>query len=608
MSLDASVAKEKSAVQSVSDQTVDNNSTQDVQLTAAGGAGLKLPLKPRHLQMIAIGGVIGTGLFLGTAGDLKNGGPGGLLMGYCIMASLLYAVMVALGEMVSQFPIPGGQFALAGRFVSPELGFAMGWLYWYNYIVVLPAELICSNAMWVGLMLMVVWAVNWGGTRVFGEMEFWFCTIKVITIVGLIIVGVVITAGGGPNHQAIGFRFWNETGCFVQYSDIPGAKGRFLSFFSVMISAAFAFIGTEITAIAAAETANPRRTVPGAIKSVWIRLVLFYLCSAFIIGLLVSRTDPSLDLASTAAKSPFVIAIQNAGISVLPSIINAALLTSAWSAGCADLYVSSRTLYGLYTRGAAPRFLGKLRKDGLPWACVLVCSAFSLLSFMAAASNGAGTAFGYFANMTAICGMISWACICWTSIRWHQAIKVQGIERNTFAYQAPLQPYLSYYGLFVCLLVIVFGGFTSFIHTFKTSSFITTYFPIPLFAILFLGYKFYHKTGLVPLASIDSVTGCSIDMPEEEFKTHTHTAHVTTEDSTRLLDSMIDQLSPFSYFPVLILLSYSASHLGRGRCCFLDTLPPHEQRANSSSSPSTGHQIKDVVNSLIISKNHSRQE
>ena len=363
-------------------------------------------------------GVIGTGLFLGTAGDLENGGAAGLLIGYCVMASLLYSVMVALGEMISQFPIPGGQFALAGRFVSPELGFAMGWLYWYNYIVVLPAELsaaavlisywtpagaadstctsgICSNAMWVGLMLIVVWAINWGGTRIFGEMEFWFCTIKDITIIGLIIVGVIITAGGGPNHHAIGFRYWNETGGFMQYAGIPGARGRFLSFFSVLISAVFTFIGTEITAIAAAETANPRRTVPRAIKSVWIRLVLFYLCSAFIIGLLVSPTDPSLNLSSTAAKSPFVIAIENAGISMLPSIINAALLTSAWSAGCADLYVSSRTLYGLFTRGAAPKFLGKLRKDGLPWVCVLVCAVFSLLSFMAATTNGAGTAFGY---------------------------------------------------------------------------------------------------------------------------------------------------------------------------------------------------------------------
>lgn len=392
--------------------------------------------------------------------------------------------MVALGEMVSQFPLPGGQFALAGRFVSPELGFAMGWLYWYNYIIVLPAEIsaaavlisywtpagqvdstcttgICSNAMWVGLMLIVVLAINFGGTRVFGEMEFWFCSIKVLTIIGLIITGIVITSGGGPNGETIGFRFWNETGGFVQYAGIEGAKGRFLGFFSVLISAAFAFIGTEITAIAAAETANPRRNVPRAIKSVWIRLVLFYLCSAFLIGLLVSPSDPDLNLSSTAAKSPFVIAIKNAGISVLPSIINAALLTSAWSAGCADLFVSSRTLYGLCSRGHAPKFLLKTRKDGLPWVCVVICAAFSLLSFMAAAKGSAGTAFGYcksnhfcksrtrtnprlVANMTAICGMISWCGILWTSVRWHKGLKAQGIDRSTLAYRAPLQPYLSY--------------------------------------------------------------------------------------------------------------------------------------------------------------------
>ncbi|KAF4633767.1 hypothetical protein G7Y89_g4355 [Cudoniella acicularis] len=481
---------------------------------------LKRPLKPRHIQMIAIGGVIGTGLFLGTAGDLENGGPAGLLIGYCIMASLLYSVMVALGEMVSQFPIAGGQFALAGRFVAPELGFAMGWLYWYNYIIVLPAEIsaaavlisywtpagqvdstcttgICNNAMWIGLMLIVVWAINFGGTRVFGEMEFWFCSIKVITILGLIITGVVITAGGGPNHESIGFRFWNETGGFVQYGGIAGVKGRFLGFFSVLISAAFAFIGTEITAIAAAETANPRRSVPRAIKSVWIRLVLFYLCSAFLIGMLVSPTDPSLNLSSTAAKSPFVIAIKNAGLSVLPSIINAALLTSAWSAGCADLFVSSRALYGLAARGQAPNFLRKTRKDDLPWLCVLVGVAFSLLSFMAASKGKAGTAFGYFSNMTAICGMISWTGILWTSIRWHKGLKAQGIDRNTLPYRAPFQPYLSYYGISVAVMVTIFGGFTSFIHKFDASSFITTYFPIPFFAVLFFGYKLWNKSKIV---------------------------------------------------------------------------------------------------------------
>ncbi|KAJ5150906.1 Amino acid/polyamine transporter I [Penicillium canariense] len=491
--------------------------------------------------MIAIGGVIGTGLFLGTGTDLQHGGPAGLLLGYCIMASLLYSVMVALGEMASQFPIPGGQFALASRFNSPELGFAMGILFWYNYIVVLPAEIsaaavlitywtpagqadstcttgICNNAMWVGLMLIVVFLINYAGTRIFGEIEFWFCSIKqVLTIIGMIIAGVIISAGGGPNHEAIGFKFWNETGGFVQYEGIGGAKGRFLGFFSVLINAAFAFIGSEITAIAAAETSNPQKNVPRAIKSVWIRLVLFYLCSAFLIGLLVSPSDPSLSLSSTAAKSPFVIAFENAGISVLPSIINAALLTSAWSAGIADLFVSTRALFGLACRGHAPKIFLKTRKDGFPWVCFLFSGAFAFLSFMAAASGEAGKVFGYFANMTAICGMISWTGILWTSIRWNKGLKAQGIDRRTLPYRAPFQPYLSYYGMSVCILVIIFGGFSAFIHSFDVSSFVTTYFPIPLFAVLFFGYKLWNKSKMVAYSEMDFVSESSMEIPDNEL-------------------------------------------------------------------------------------------
>lgn len=302
------------------------------------------------------------------------------------------------------------------------------------------------------------------GTRAFGECEFWAASIKVITIVGLIIAGIVITAGGGPNHETIGFRFWNETGGFVQYDDIPGSWGRFLGFFAVLINAGFAFIGTEITAIAAAETGNPGKSVPRAIKTVWIRLALFYIVSALLIGMLVSPEDPSLNLASTAAKSPFVIAITSAGIKVLPSIVNAAFLTSAWSACVAHMYVSSRTLYGLYSRGATPRFLdpylGKLRKsDGLPWVCVSVSAVFSTLSFLAATSNAsAGTVFGYFANMTSNCGMLSWSAILFTAIRWNKGLKTQGIDRKTLPYLAPLQPYLSYYGFIVTIVVVFFSG------------------------------------------------------------------------------------------------------------------------------------------------------
>ncbi|PSR84154.1 amino acid permease/ SLC12A domain-containing protein [Coniella lustricola] len=499
------------------------------------GEELQRGLKPRHLQMIAIGGVIGTGLFLGTASNLENGGPAGLLLGYLIMASLLFAVMVALGEMISQFPVPGGQLTLASRYVAPELGFAMGWIYWFFNIIVLPAEIsaavvlitywtgdscgtstsgICNNAMWVGLMLIVVYAINFSSNKAYGEMEFWFASIKVVTVIGLILLGIIISAGGGPNHEAIGFKYWNETGGFVQYLGIAGPKGRFLGFVSVLINAAFAFIGSEVTAIAAAETADPRRAVPKAIKSVWFRLIVFYICSAFIIGLLVSPSDPSLNLGSTAAKSPFVIAIKNAGIPILPSIINAALLTSAWSAACADLFISTRALHGLAVKGQAPRIFARTSKNGLPYMAVSVGAAFALLSFMAASQNSsAGTAFGYFADLTSICGIISWTCILVISIRWHYGLKARGIDRkSTLPYVAPLQPYLSYYGLFVCFIVLVFGGFTAFLGSFDSASFVTTYLPIPVFFILFFGYKLVNKTKFVRYEDMDFETGCSADI------------------------------------------------------------------------------------------------
>ncbi|BEI86723.1 hypothetical protein CcaverHIS002_0700690 [Cutaneotrichosporon cavernicola] len=519
--------------------------TSDVGAEAPNVNTLHRSLKSRHVQMIAIGGVIGTGLFIGTATNLQNAGPAGLLISYCLMATLLYSVMVALGEMISAFPIPGAQLALASRFLAPEVGFAIGWLYWYCYIVLLPAEIsaaavlitywtptdgtcapgLCNSAVWVTVMLVVVILANIvGSTRVFGEIEFWAASIKVLTIIGLIIISIVITSGGGPNHQPIGFKYWVETGGFVQYKGIPGAWGRFLGFFAVLISAAFAFIGTEITAVAAAEAGSPAKTVPRAIKSVWLRLALFYISSAFLIGLLVSPSHPDLNLGSTAAKSPFVIAIKGAGIKVLPAIINAALLSSAWSAAIADLYISSRTLYGLYARGATPRqahWLGKTRKDGVPWVCVTVCAAFTPLAYFAASpSASAGQAFGYFASMCAVCGMLSWSVILLTSLRWHRGLKARGIDRSTLPYRAPLQPYLSYYGLGVSIIVIVFSGFTAFIHKFDTSAFITTYFGIPFFAVLLLGYKFWHKSGLVRYEDMDFTTGFSgtDDMDGDERK------------------------------------------------------------------------------------------
>lgn len=189
---------------------------------------------------------------------------------------------------------------------------------------------------------------------------------------------MILDLGGGPSHDRIGFRYWKNPGPFNQLNGIPGAKGRFLAFWATFINAAFSFLGTEIVALAAAEAENPRRNVPKAIRRVFYRILLFYIGGVIVIGWLVAYNDDRLlNGGDDASSSPFVIAIVNAKIKALPSIINAVILISAFSAGNSDLYASSRTLYGLACAGQAPRFLRYCTKGGLPVWCVLITGKFN---------------------------------------------------------------------------------------------------------------------------------------------------------------------------------------------------------------------------------------
>ncbi|KAG2117799.1 amino acid permease [Suillus discolor] len=475
---------------------------------------LQRKLKNRHVAMISIGGVIGTGLFVGTANSLRNGGPIGLLLGYIVMGSIVYCVMITLGEMVAYLPIPGGHIKLAERFVDPAFSFAMGWNYWYNWTIVSPAEISAAallinywdkttnDSVWVVICLVVVLTINMLGAGAYGEAEFIFASIKVITITGLIILGIVIDLGGAPNHDRIGFRYWKNPGPFVQYDGISGAKGQFLGFWAVLTEAAFSFIGTEIVAIAAGEAKNPRRTLPKAIRRVYIRILLFYIGGTLIIGLLVPSNNPNLNLNSgTTAQSPFVIAIETAGIKSLPSIINACLLTSAWSASSSDLYTASRAIYGLAASGNAPKFFLKTTRNGLPYAAVLFSAAFSLLAFMAV-SKGAGSVFNWFANMTSIAGLMTWFGISVTYLRFYKGMQVQGIDRKTLPYYTNLQPYAAWWGVIATITVCFFSGFSVFLNgNWSTATFMTNYILLITWPIMYLGARFYY--GSKPVAAED---------------------------------------------------------------------------------------------------------
>ncbi|KAA1468647.1 amino acid permease [Dentipellis sp. KUC8613] len=487
-----------------------------------GGApshALKRQLKNRHVAMISIGGVIGTGLFLGTANSLASGGPVGLLLGYMTVGSICFATMLGLGEMISYLPIPGGHIKLAERFVDPALSFTMGWNYWYSWTIVLPAELSAAsvlinywnqsvnNAAWVSICLVVVVAINFLGAGAYGEAEFVFASIKVITITGLIILGIVLDLGGGPNHDRIGFRYWKHPGAFVQYYDIGGAKGRFLGWWAVMTQAAFSFIGTEIVAIAAGEAKNPRRNLPKAIRRVYIRILLFYVCGVIIIGWLVPSNEPRLNLSSgTAAASPFVIAIQNAGIKVLPHIINAALLTSAWSAASSDMFTSSRALYGLAVSGNAPAIFKRTNRNGLPYMSLLCSTAFSFLAYMGV-KKGSGKVFDWFSAMTSVAGLMTWFGINLTYIRFYAGCKAQNIDRKKLPFSSSLQPYAAYWGAGATVFICFFSGWSVFLRgNWDTATFVTNYLPFSLFFILYVVSKLWYRTPIVAASEMDFVS------------------------------------------------------------------------------------------------------
>ncbi|GAA6030152.1 hypothetical protein JCM8097_009289 [Rhodosporidiobolus ruineniae] len=499
---------------------------------------LKRQMSSRHVALISIGGAIGTGLFLGTATALRNGGPLGLLLGYSTMGFLVFAVMSILGELASHLPIAGGVVTYAARFVNAPFGFICGWWYWYCWALALPAELSASAvlisywdtntnpAVYISVTGAVAIVINFGGARAYGEMEFWFASIKVITIVGLIILGVVLMAGGGPSGEVLGGKYWVDPGPFTQYLGIEGGLGRFLGYWTVLTQAAYSFIGSEVVALAAAEAKNPKKTIPSAIKKVWIRIVCFYVLGVWVVGMLVPSNDSRLNLGTgTAASSPFVIAIKDSGIKALPSVINAALLTSAWSAASSDLYVSSRALAGLALQGNAPRCFARTNSWGVPWLSVAAGIAVAFLAYMSCGAGTAGQVFGWFTNMTSVAGLLIWWSICLIYLRFYYAAKKQGFDRSELVYRAPLQPYLTYFTMVMLSLVLFFTKFTVFVNGhWDTADFVTSYLPIILFPVIFFvayGWKRWIRRSpcqfwaLQPLSELDLISG-SRDEEEDD--------------------------------------------------------------------------------------------
>ncbi|THU78638.1 dicarboxylic amino acid permease [Dendrothele bispora CBS 962.96] len=492
-------------------------------------------LKARQISMIALGGAVGTGLVIGSGTALQRGGPLGLFLGYSFVGAVCYLVMTALGEMAAFLPHKKGFAGYATRFVDPAMGFALGWNYLMKYLIVTPNNVNAAGvviqywnrsvhiAVWMVIFIAFIFIVNLLGVRVFGELEFWFSSIKVLALIGLLLMGIIIDLGGNPRHDRIGFRYWQPPdGPMGHYllNQVHNEKlSIFLGFWATLVNALFAYMGTELIGVTVGEAENPRRNIPIAIRQTFFRILVFYVGGVFVIGLIVPSTDSSLFVATKAktgaAASPFVVATTLVGIRVLNHIINAAILLFVMSAANSDLYIGSRTLYGLAIEGKAPRIFRRVNRMGVPYPALILCTLFCGLVFLNVSSSSAKV-FTWFVNLVSTFGAITWMCITYSHICFMKALKAQGISRDTLPFKAPFQPYGSWFALIATGIITFFKGFDTFIP-FTTDTFITSYIAIPTFIVLYIGYKCYYKTVRIAPENVDLVTGLQA-IEEDELK------------------------------------------------------------------------------------------
>lgn len=410
-------------------------------------------LKNRHIQMIALGGAIGTGLFYGSASVVKIAGPG-ITLSYLLGGIIIFFIMRALGEMAVDHPVSGSFSQYAYQYWGELPGFIAGWNYWFNYVVVGMAELSVVGTYihywfpdiktWISALVCLVFVtlINMINVKAYGELEFWFSLIKVSAIIGMIVFGLaVIFFGLGNGGVPVGFsNLWTHGGFMPK-----GINGIVMSLVLVM----FSFGGVELVGITAGEAENPEKSIPQAINQVVWRILLFYI-GAMIVILAIFPWD-----AMETTGSPFVQIFTYVGIPAAANLLNFVVLTAALSAYNSALYSNGRMLYGLAVQGNAPKFLGKLNGAGIPVNAVLVSTGITLLAVLLSYLNPEKV-FLYFMALATISIVINWAFILLVQLKFR---KHKEKAKNAVLFKMPLYPMANYISLAFLGVIVVIMAF-----------------------------------------------------------------------------------------------------------------------------------------------------
>ncbi|KAL0096571.1 amino acid permease/ SLC12A domain-containing protein [Phycomyces blakesleeanus] len=494
-------------------------SSASLESQAHGEGGLKRSLKSRHLTMISLGGVIGQGLFLSSGGNLAAAGPAGSLIAYAIIGFIVFWVTFSLGEMATYIPVSGSFTIFCRRFVDDSFGATIGWNYWACWAIIVASELTALPLVmnfwtekvpswaWSGIWLIVIFVLNLFGARSYGEAEYWFSVIKILAVLIFIIVGC-FTSGGVIGDEVYGFKYWVSPGAFTN-----GALGVVNAF----VLASFSMQGTEIVGITAGECGNPRKEVPRAIRNVFWRIIIFYLGSVFVMGMIVPSNDPrNLDSSSgTATVSPFTIVFQKSGISGITHIMNAVILITVLSCANSGMYVASRTLCALSQEGLAPRKLAHITNRGVP-IYALLCTAFiSLITFATSFIPGKAL-FIVLTKLSGVAGFVTWGGISFAHYRFRKAYISQGRKLSDLPFVAPCYPFGDIFGMIACIVIALMAGYSYFSPA-SAVGLIGNYAGLILCAAGFITTKLWTKSKMVPIDQIDLDTG-RMDMDYSSFE------------------------------------------------------------------------------------------
>ncbi|KAH9884943.1 amino acid permease/ SLC12A domain-containing protein [Cubamyces lactineus] len=469
----------------------------------------KRAMKSRHLTMIAIGGTIGTGIFLSAGSAIATAGPASALFSYFIVGIFCYAVVISLGEMAAYIPV-SGTFAVFGtRFFSPALGFTLGWNYWLQCELTAAAVILqfwdprITAWEWALIIVTPIFAMQLIHVRVYGESEYWFAMIKVLMIIVFIFVGLIYDWGGVHGRAGPGLANFRNGQAFV---------GGFSAFAQTFVYAFYSYGGVELVSLAAGESASPHKSVPRAIRATFFRIVIFYILTILTIGLNINYQDPTLLSSATSsnvAASPVTVVFQRAGFGAAAHVINAVLLTAVLSATNSCFYASSRMLLSMARAGHAPRIFGWVNSRGVPVPALLLSLAVSFVTFLTTIW-GEGVVFTWLLDLTGISSLLVWGTIGVISLRFRAAWRAQGRSLSDLPYRQPIFPILPIATVVLSILMFAAQGYSSVVQQpFSPQNIVATYIGLVVYIACYIGYWIYERfwlgqtTHLVPLLEVD---------------------------------------------------------------------------------------------------------